>query len=62
MWLCILHLLLLLLLLLRCLWHAYALVARRCGKCNQFGLEGECCGMRYHIVLRAKRIPLEVSE
>lgn len=49
-----------------CVIYCYALCLNTelslcsCGKCNQFGLEKQCCGDRYHIVLRAKRIPPDV--
>lgn len=32
----------------------------RCSKCNKFGLEGECCGQKYHVVIRVRRVPMHV--
>eukprot|EP00939_MAST-03C_sp_MAST-3C-sp1_P000570 g570.t1 len=32
----------------------------RCSKCNKFGLEGECCGQKYHVVIRVRRVPPHV--
>ena len=28
----------------------------RCSKCNKFGLEDECCGAKYHVVIRVRRV------
>ena len=28
----------------------------RCSKCNKFGLEEECCGAKYHVVIRVRRV------
>lgn len=32
----------------------------RCSKCNKFGLESECCGAKYHVVIRVRRVPQPV--
>jgi len=32
----------------------------RCSKCNKFGLEEECCGAKYHVVIRVRRVPQHV--
>lgn len=32
----------------------------RCSKCNKFGLEDECCGAKYHVVIRVRRVPQHV--
>eukprot|EP00940_MAST-03C_sp_MAST-3C-sp2_P001594 g1594.t1 len=32
----------------------------RCSKCNKFGLDSECCGQKYHVVIRVRRVPTHV--